>query len=662
MENPVVKKPRISLNKQSIVAFLVNHGEKLVAGLFGLFACTLAWGGVEALRSMRPTQEQRPEAIIDQSKSTDTHIDSVKIAPDDELTSEKGLSALVKPWLGVKVDPPQQPLVLNKPLFGELSKRTSPDILPIEDLRATAGVVVIASKPAPAGGRPAAGDKPTDLEAAAPAKGPKPRGGGRGPQGGPGMQPGMPAMPGAGEMSGSPSMPSDPAMMGMNPAQAMGVPKLAPYVVLTGLIPVKKQLEEYDRTFQGASLRDGGIDTPRWNSYRIERSEVVPGAAEKWVPIDMKVVAKQYSAQWLRLQPEPALGPFTLSPEIELRDKTVLPIPFCSPLPQLADGSWGFKGLHPWFIDMMLRDAAKRKAKEKADREAVPDDVFSGAGQQPGMASMGDPALLGSGAMSGSAMTMPDGSMGPGGMGSGNARQLIDGVEYRLFRFVDFSVLPGRQYRYRVRLVCWNPNLNLPTRHLADVALAKKPTLESPVSDPTAPAVVPDGKQLLAMPLRKDFLRKLKPGMVPMMVLGEKPKSGTLSLRALIGEYGGVANIDPKSEKKGDKRSFGDTLLTERVLLDARGDRQDRAEILQTTAAGKLPPPVPEPFEMIFLRPDGTFEFASAAESQPQIERYRATSPPELGLAPPQMPVGQPTGESSPFGNVFGSPAGAQSR
>ena len=156
------------------------------------------------------------------------------------------------------------------------------------------------------------------------------------------MQPGMPAMPpGSPEMSGSSAMPSDPAM-GMNAAQAMGTPKLAPYVVLTGLIPVKKQLEEYDRRFLGASLRDPGIDTPRWNSYRIERSEVVPGAAEKWVPIDMKAVAKQYSAQWLRLQPEPALGPFMLSPEIELRDKNALPIPFCSPLPQLVDGVWGF--------------------------------------------------------------------------------------------------------------------------------------------------------------------------------------------------------------------------------------------------------------------------------------------------------------------------------
>ena len=65
---------------------------------------------------------------------------------------------------------------------------------------------------------------------------------------------------------------------------------------------------------------------------------------------------------------------------------------------------------------------------------------------------------------------------------------------------------------------------------------------------------------------------------------------------------------------------------------------------------------------MIFLRPDGTFEFASAAESQSQIDRYRATSPPELGLAPPPTPAAQPMGEASPFGNVFGSPSGSQSR
>ena len=661
-----MKKPRIALNKDAILEFFVRHGEKLVVGLFGLFACTLAWGGVEALRSMRPTLEQRPESIVEQSKSTDTHIDSVKIAPDDELTSEKGLSAKVSPWLGVKIDPASRPLVLDKPLFAELSKRTSPDILPVEDLRAVAGVVVIAAKPAPAGGRQAAADRPTDLDAAAPPKGQKAgRAGGRGGPQGPGMA-GPPGMSGSPAMSGSPPMsgefsgaPSMPGMPGMPDQNNMGQPKLVPYVVVTGLIPVKKQLEEYDRRFNTASLHDLTIDTPRWNSYRIERSEVIPGGAEKWTPIDVKTVAKQYSSQWLRLQPEPALGAMTLSPDLEPRDKNVSPIPFCSPLPQLADGTWGFKALHPWFIDLLVREAEAKKAKEKAARENAPDDVFSGAGQQPGMPMMGDPAMMGSGMSSGSSPVMPEMGMG---MGSGSQRHVIDGIEYRLFRFIDLSVVPGRKYRYRVRLVCWNPNLNLPTRHLADVALAKKTTLESPMSEATSPALVPDGRQLLVQPLRKDLIKKLKPGLVPIMALGEKPKAGTLALRGLVMETGGLANVDPKSNKKGDQRAMGDELTTDRVLLDSRGDRQDRAETIATSQSGKLTPP-PEPLEMIFLRPDGTFEFASSAESQPQIDRYRRTAPPELGGPPAAgAPMQQAPGAPSPFGNPFAPTPAGQSR
>lgn len=643
-----MKKPRIAFNKDSILAFLVNNGEKVVVALVALFACAIAFGGVNALCTMRPQEKELPDYISTEAARVEKGIEEVKQVPEKELLGEQGLAAKVAPWLSVKVDPLPQPLILDKPLFAELSKRTSPDILPIEDLRAIAGVAVIAAKPAPAGGRQAAADKPTELDATA-AKPQKPARGVRGPQAGMGpMQPGMAGSPPmAGEMSGMPG----PSGMPGAPDQGMGQPKLVPYVVVTGLIPVKKQLEEYDRRFLGASLHDPNIDTPRWNTYRIEKTEVIPGTAEKWVPVDIKAVAKQYSAQWLRLHLEPAIGPLTLSADLELREKNVTPIPFCSPLPQLADGTWGFKGLHPWFVDMLLRDAAARKAKEAAAREASPEDVFGGSAQ-PGFPMMTDPAMMGSGAMSGSSPVMPE-----MGMGSGGQRHVIDGVEYRLFRFIDLAVVPGRKYRYRVRVVCWNPNLNLPTRHLADVALAKKTTLESPPSEATPPALVPDGKQLLVQPLKKDVIKKLKPGMVQIMALGEKPRSGTFALRGLIMEVGAMANVDPKSNKKGDPRSVGDELTTDRVLIDSRGDRQDRSEAI---LSGKPSPP-PEPLEMIFLRPDGTFEVASAAESQPQIDHYRQTAPPELG-GPAPMPVQQGPGAASPFGNPFApSPAG-QSR
>jgi hypothetical protein len=55
---------------------------------------------------------------------------------------------------------------------------------------------------------------------------------------------------------------------------------------------------------------------------------------------------------------------------------------------------------------------------------------------------------------------------------------------------------------------------------------------------------------------------------------------------------------------------------------------------------------------MIFLRPDGTFEVASSADSQQTIDRYQLTLPSEdTGAA---AGSGQPPAAGdSPFGNPF---------
>jgi len=222
------------------------------------------------------------------------------------------------------------------------------------------------------------------------------------------------------------------------------------------------------------------------------------------------------------------------------------------------------------------------------------------------------------------------------------------GPEYRLFRFIDLAVVPGRTYRYRVKTACWNPNLNVPSRHLVDAAIAKETTLESPVSDATAPIVVPDGAKLLAQPMKKQDLKRLKPGMISVMILGEKPNSGSFALRSLLMEVGGSANVDPAQNKRGDPRSRGDSIVTDRVLLDVRGKLEDRGE----AKTGKATPP-PEPLEMIFLRPDGTFEVASSADSQQDIDRYQSTLPAD-DAGPASGGPSQPAGPGeSPFGNPF---------
>jgi len=608
-----MKAPRIAFNKDALLTFLLGHGEKLVAAMVGLAACALVWGGVSAYRNMQPTKEQQPLAIGEEADLSATHIEAVKIAPDDELTSEKGLADIVAQWLSPKITPIPPQVVFNKPLFGELARRSSPDILPIEDLRAVTGVAVMARKPKPVGDRPVP-DRPLNLDANnAPKPGKPPRGGGRG---GP--------------------MPPQPPNMGMMPPQPdpnaiQG--KIVPYVLVTGLIPVVKQQQEYDRRFSTASLRDAMLDTPSWSNYRVERTEVLPGTAEKWTPVDMKSIARRYAGEWAGLQPELLLPPILLPPELERRDPAQSPLPFCMPMPQLAESSWGFNALHPWFSDYLQREAAARKAQAAAEAEKAAENtnVFGGA--------------------TGGAPSGGFGPMGPDGMGMmpgmmpGPDGQVAKGPEYRLFRFIDLAVMPGRTYRYRVKTVCWNPNLNVPGRHLVDVAIAKQTTLESPDSNATTPVVVPDGARLLVQPMKKQDLKRLKGGMVFALVLGEKQNSGTFALRSLLMEVGGIANVDPSQNKRGDPRSRGDAIVTDRVLLDIRGRLEDRGE----TRTGKPTPP-PEPLEMIFLRPDGTFEVASSADSQQDIDRYQFTLPADdAGGGPGQQPV---PGDS-PFGNPF---------
>jgi hypothetical protein len=610
-----MKAPRIAFNKDALLTFLLGHGEKLIAVMFGLAACALAWGGVSALRNMRPTSEQQPEAIVADAATTAEHIEAVKIAPDDELTSEKGLADTVAQWLSPKITPTPPQVVFNKPLFGELARRSSPDILPIEDLQAVAGVAVMARKPKPVGDRPVP-DRPLNLDANnGPKPGKPPRGGGRGGL----VQPVPPQPPNMGLM---PPQPDPNAIQG----------KIVPYVLVTGLIPVVKQQQEYERRFSTASLRDAMLDSPSWSNYRIERTEVLPGTAEKWTPVDMKSIARRYAGDWAGLQPEPLLQQFLLPPELERRDPTQSPLPFCMPMPQLVESSWGFNALHPWFTDFLQRDAVARKAQAEADADKAAENtnVFGGASETPPSGGFGP--------------------IGPDGMGMmpGSDGQVAKGPEYRLFRFIDLAVMPGRTYRYRVKTLCWNPNLNVPSRHLVDVAIAKQTTLESPDSNATTPVVVPDSARLLVQPMKKQDLKRLKGGMVSTLILGEKPNSGTFALRSLLMEVGGIANVDPAQNKRGDPRSRGDAIVTDRVLLDIRGKLEDRAE----TRTGKPTPP-PEPLEMIFLRPDGTFEVASSAESQQDIDRYQLTMPADDAGAAPGG-IGQPPAAGdSPFGNPF---------
>jgi len=223
---------------------------------------------------------------------------------------------------------------------------------------------------------------------------------------------------------------------------------------------------------------------------------------------------------------------------------------------------------------------------------------------------------------------LPEPMLAEGGGGMSGREGMMPGMgfdpgmplsEMRLFRFIDTDVVPGQTYRYRVRFALRNPNVGLAARYLEDPTAARGEFLVSEFSNETPPIRVPEPAMLVARTVPKDVARtmRIRGDAVEVMVLAPAGESGNLSLRSVVTEPGGLANVDTELNAPGKTRFFGETVVTDRILLDVRGSQEDRADSRART-------PLP-PLEMLFLRPDGSFELVSAAEVELQIEKYGKT-------------------------------------
>ena len=157
---------------------------------------------------------------------------------------------------------------------------------------------------------------------------------------------------------------------------------------------------------------------------------------------------------------------------------------------------------------------------------------------------------------------------------------------------------------------------------------------------------MPGTTSLAVRSLRKADTKKFKPGMVELLVLAEDPASQSYTLRSLVTELGGLANIDKRLNRPAETRVRGADIDTNSVLVDMRGRQEDRSE-----ARTAKPTPPPEPLEMLFLREDGSFDIASAADSQLLVDRYIGTLPMMQEQKPDRDEPQQPA--ENPFGNPF---------
>jgi len=342
------------------------------------------------------------------------------------------------------------------------------------------------------------------------------------------------------------------------------------FISVTGMVPIRKQDEEYERCFLNSEEYDPSRDHPRYLYFYLRKREILPdGSRAQWQTLSTKAAIKK-TYDWGNLQNEVAdsnyvhpMLTYPLPPVLILDPARFGLHPDVPPRPAMDNFGRGMVGDYDDYQD-------GPGMQGEADGEDLP-EVMAGVGRGGGM--MDDEGMIGRGGggrgrdgrlgfgttggrrdkkidiedpdaeeKDGSgakrrkygSFGMDGGSGGSGGFGgSGGSFELL--ADHYMFRFVDFEVEQGKTYQYQVRLMLEDPNdpydLNLkPTqRSMAmDVneRLRKKPK-RTPNERPkhfyrltewsaSSPVVyVPSGTMVLAGTPRKQAVIKVQNTTVP---------------------------------------------------------------------------------------------------------------------------------------------------
>jgi hypothetical protein len=247
------------------------------------------------------------------------------------------------------------------------------------------------------------------------------------------------------------------------------------YVVLVGRVPLAKQVAAYLETFADAADRRPGDEAPDYRGAVVERAEVVTGASNeklKWIPLSAQT-RKEIQQGWAGARRnEPASAALVNSYLTE-------------PLPPRTGGDF----LPEEIVHSTMRDlgpAAVAPAPAKAE-PAAPDEIDPNAPDVPAADKPAEPAVAAD---------------------ADAAAAAAPSEEALLFRYFDFTVEPGKQYRYRVKLWLANPNYEVDAAQLTQEALqqreqlqktrAKDRFVQSPESAPTVPVYIPYDGVLVA--------------------------------------------------------------------------------------------------------------------------------------------------------------------
>lgn len=315
------------------------------------------------------------------------------------------------------------------------------------------------------------------------------------------------------------------------------------FVSVRAVFPLKHQLEEIRKTLQLETTTQAW-DQLRFSDFKIQRQTALAGEnpwAGNWEDIDIQTAIDILSRVDFDVDVV----------EEKYRDPVIT-----MPLPFRETGNWRAHASHPRIKKLLTdeeaarQEAINRAAIETADKlklkqggagggfnrlqhntrdlqrqimgnssaSSTFNEIYSsqsgmmGGAMMPGMSAAGMGGGHGGSPSGGMAMPTSGGGghgampgmigggvggasgvgMGGMGMGSGVVAAAVSIPEVLLFRYLDFDVIPGNAYRYRVQLVVKNPNFGAEAIDLKDPSSANGENREGKFSPPTNPVVIED--------------------------------------------------------------------------------------------------------------------------------------------------------------------------
>jgi hypothetical protein len=448
------------------------------------------------------------------------------------------------------------------------------------------------------------------------------------------------------------------------------------WACVVALVPVREQLKLYEESFEKARGFDIAHDFPQYLGFFVERAEVLPGKKLEWRRVPLYDGQQKSIATKSTLSNAP-LHAISLSVIDELYaaatqfwpgggstdavDERYLQRALTLPLPPLVGRDWSFDATHP---KIGLGPPALEEDAEQlmiSTTEPQQSAIASGFGK-PGPRMQSAPSATRTGRIpepSGSTR-YARGTMGPIGIspegyspgprrywgGSGEGRgsyrgpasrtEVTDtilpwGVDCYLLRFFDFTVEPGKAYKYRVKLAITDPNYDVPINTLAPKVLdrqaqaAKANNGWKPVyrvaeewSDPSPIVGIPFGGRIRLAGVK----------VPPADTFNEEPSVSLLITASAVDENGNAiqAGIEEKDFRRGYVANLvNDTEYVGPGYIDTQENFQffTGVTLLDIDGGTKLTREICAPSRILLMGPAGQLYIHNELDDKPFVEYHR---------------------------------------